>query len=1053
MSEKVDLISKSAYSNAQISAANASYDQEPVSIMDETNNKETKLESDSKNSSNYEEALEAAQILDDGTPIEVIVDKTPAAEPQNSNNLPTDSKENIILENGVKIDPQTFEYIKKLIENEIEQKKQELNDEKENRGVVTSITSGIKGIFGGGDAKAEEDIKKLENAYKILETNPALIGNVYQTVMGEKLDAESVCEIQDANQFVNSLSDDAKLAIVESLEQQLDAVQDGFDETKEHNGIISGAWDVIKNFTGIGASSNKTQTELDNARAQLEAVKENPTELLNAYKNITGKELTSEEFDKLYNGETSLQAESKAASKVARYQDGQSMATDVFADVATGFIAIALAPATGGASFALTAGCGAASKVIIKGADALTGGRKYGTKDLIYDAGTGAVNGLVAKWTAGFGSASSTAAAKASGMPMAQKLFNSSVAKFAKKSGIAKFAKKTSVRAAQGFTAGAADGTARALLEGRSEDIPKDALERGIAGAEGAVILGAAGDVLGAGFKKLKGKPKTPAANNSQTSNTQNTANSNSSTSANTAANTTNTNSTSTNSNSSTAADSTNTANAAANSTNTSSTNTNSSMNANTVGSSADPANNTPTTAQNTTANSTTTNSTTVQNTANSNSSTAANSTNTANSANNTNAVITRSEFVEHCKKQNSNFTQEKAAQKYQDMLNSAKEMEATANKKISDVKKIIDNNGVIDGNKVATIRNSVDNTTIIEDSYIVDGKQVLRRSEVKNGKLSEIIETFEDGKKNYISVNENGNLDYCYEGVHGGNYQRHYASTGLYEENIVDGLGEFSINNAGKQLKVFDGAEEKTFDITNNPSANSQKPAGPVNKNNLSANSQNSTVPADPRAAFMEAKAKLIEQGKNNCANLTEEQLTQKSQAMADSAKNMQKTLNKKLSDVRKIIANNGVIDGKQVAVFEQKSKHITLVRDSYTLNGKQVLRESTLKDGELAQIVETLEDGTKNRIQFYGDGEPSSYSEGVRQYVSGLTFIDKEVNVLDGNLYTYFENSAIQGMSAVSEGIAEFCTNQYKFFDGTMMNNKSGTDIIYGYKTLPIT
>ncbi len=466
------------------------------------------------------EAFEPSFLLD-----EIIIDDIETQE--NKTLSKKNNGEKTINIGSFAIPESAYNNVKQEIANAIELKKQELSDEKENRGWATKFANGVKELFGGGDKKAQKEIEKLERAYESLETYPNNLANLYKTVTGKELDLESVSNIQEANDFANSLSDDARTSIVECLEAQLDAVQESFDDTKEHNGFFSRGWDKFKNWTGIGASSNKTQTELNNAYEQLKAAKDNPEELVKAYKNITGKDLTPEEFEKLYNGETSLMAESKAASKVSSYTQGQEMFTDIFADVVVGFVcaseAIALGVAgffTGGAAWAAAPGAllatrtalGAVMKPAIKGFDAKTGGREYTFKDGIYDAVTGGINGATAGLSKGIASAMSTGAGKVAGLPFAQRLIGSSFGKTASKIASSKvgsvvvgFTTRSAERAVDGFIGASADGAARAALEGRYDDILSDAWAYGKAGAAGSVILGGTMDLAGGGLKKLSG--------------------------------------------------------------------------------------------------------------------------------------------------------------------------------------------------------------------------------------------------------------------------------------------------------------------------------------------------------------------------------------------------------------------------------------------------------------------------------------------------------------------------------------------------------------------
>lgn len=144
-------------------------------------------------------------------------------------------------------------------------------------------------------------------------------------------------------------------------------------QTKEQQGLTGKLWDGIKNATGIGAGSKKAE----------KAVK---------------------------NYEKGLISKDEMLKKVNGYKEGQNMVVDVVADITSGILsfgAFALAVPTGGASLAVGLGAativGAGAKVGIKAGDAISTGKEYTKKNLIYDITTGAVNGLLTPVTNGIG--------------------------------------------------------------------------------------------------------------------------------------------------------------------------------------------------------------------------------------------------------------------------------------------------------------------------------------------------------------------------------------------------------------------------------------------------------------------------------------------------------------------------------------------------------------------------------------------------------------------------------------------------------------------------
>ena len=106
------------------------------------------------------------------------------------------------------------------------------------------------------------------------------------------------------------------------------------------------------------------------------------------FEKITGQKFTKANLEKFKKGEFS-----QAAKKIEGYKEGQEMAVDVVADVASGItsfgvysLAVAASPFTGGASIAVgvaaAAGAGALVKTGVKAADAYSGGRKYTLDDV-----------------------------------------------------------------------------------------------------------------------------------------------------------------------------------------------------------------------------------------------------------------------------------------------------------------------------------------------------------------------------------------------------------------------------------------------------------------------------------------------------------------------------------------------------------------------------------------------------------------------------------------------------------------------------------------------
>ena len=193
---------------------------------------------------------------------------------------------------------------------------------------------------------------------------------------------------------------------------KLNNQEKGLNKIKKEQGFIGNSWDWFKNKTGIGDGSDKAQNQINAERDMLKQLRKPNTKIdSKQFEKITGQKYTKANVEKFKKGELS-----QASQKVTGYQEGQEMAVDVAADVISGVasfttytVAVAAAPFTGGASIALgvavAAGTGALVKSGVKAADAYSGGRKYTFDNIKKDAGTGAVSGLLAPVTAGFGGA------------------------------------------------------------------------------------------------------------------------------------------------------------------------------------------------------------------------------------------------------------------------------------------------------------------------------------------------------------------------------------------------------------------------------------------------------------------------------------------------------------------------------------------------------------------------------------------------------------------------------------------------------------------------
>ena len=434
-----------------------------------------------------------------------------------------------------------IELIKKELERYIGELKTDLENSKNTKGFLSSIGNGIAELFGKGDKGKETQIQNYENLLNSLDENPQNILEIYQEIKGVELSSQDLNNLKTCNSFASTLDNETQSAIIEELENQLNEIEADFESAKDSNGWISGAWNAIKNATGIGASSNKTQAEIDSMKKELEALKNGETDLVSAYKNITGKDFSQSELESLANGETTLSETSSAGQSVEKYKEGQKMVVDTVADMASGIIAVgaaALAPVTGGASLLIAGGVGAALKIGIKASDCIGNEKTYKATDAIYDLATGFVNGAMGPLTNGLGGAAGTGIAKAFGLKAVESTAKEGLEQAAKyvgkeiiedavqetveqaakqtgkglitrilakqgseyilkegseatlKTTIGKFAAYGVDMMVDGSLSGAADGAIRAIAEGRPEDILSDTFGGLVGGAIASPIIG-----------------------------------------------------------------------------------------------------------------------------------------------------------------------------------------------------------------------------------------------------------------------------------------------------------------------------------------------------------------------------------------------------------------------------------------------------------------------------------------------------------------------------------------------------------------------------------
>lgn len=322
--------------------------------------------------------------------------------------------------------------------------------------------------------------------------NPVKTSQTTETIFGSNLNSTDSIKPVDYDNDVYQSSASANTQAQE-LKNQLSSI-------KEEQGLIGKAWDGIKNLFGFGAGSNKAE----------DAIKQ---------------------FE---NGEISYE---EAQEAITKYQDGQDMSVDVVGDIVSGIVAVgavAFAPFTGGASLLVGAAAGAVTKVAVKGADSLVGGRDYNMKDFGYDIITGSINGLMAPITNAIGGVAGTGVAKACGLNLAKtatketaegvvttgakgfltKLLANQGAEYVAKEGaetgiktlLAKVAAYGTDMAIDGALGGATDGFARSLAEGDFENMGKNVAEGFVGGLIAAPVIGGGFKVAGKAGSKLASK-------------------------------------------------------------------------------------------------------------------------------------------------------------------------------------------------------------------------------------------------------------------------------------------------------------------------------------------------------------------------------------------------------------------------------------------------------------------------------------------------------------------------------------------------------------------
>ena len=158
----------------------------------------------------------------------------------------------------------------------------------------------------------------------------------------------------------------------QTMNAQVQNLQNTLNNAKNEQGVIGKAWDGIKGLTGLGLSEKKCQKYINNVQ----------------------------------NGTMSYD---EAFSKISKYSGKQKSGVNLITGISTGAItaaALGFAPLTGGASILAAAGIGAAAKAGLKTVDRATNNIQndaFNIKQIAKDGLSGALDGAVSSATIGIG--------------------------------------------------------------------------------------------------------------------------------------------------------------------------------------------------------------------------------------------------------------------------------------------------------------------------------------------------------------------------------------------------------------------------------------------------------------------------------------------------------------------------------------------------------------------------------------------------------------------------------------------------------------------------
>ena len=314
--------------------------------------------------------------------------------------------------------------------------------------------------------------------------------NEFNNLVNKKITPSPISNGQTVNQIQYNPSlhtnNNDEVQLGNTYSTSIKSLQDELEKTKKEQGLIGKTWDRFKNLTHIGAGSDKVE----------QAIKD--------YRNGKVDEKT-------------------AKDKLEKYRDGQKVCLDSVADIASSIVAVgafAMAVPTGGIS--LVAGLGLSTviagglKVGIKGIDSKLNGREYNSKNILYDAVTGGVNGLFAPITNGLGSSLTKTIGCKLGLEISGDIVGAGAKTTLKSLIVNQSIDVTGGKlwqravalgagmAVDGALGGTSDNVTRAALEGQDKkDIAQSAIQGFIGGLIMSPIIGGGMRVAGKAGKSL----------------------------------------------------------------------------------------------------------------------------------------------------------------------------------------------------------------------------------------------------------------------------------------------------------------------------------------------------------------------------------------------------------------------------------------------------------------------------------------------------------------------------------------------------------------------